>query len=715
MQIKLCKLIDFNKILCTIHDEELHANLKQHRPFFFVKSAENEFQCLVEESLSLTDNLIQFKLRIASKLRLKHLKEKLELYMCLENSIQKKKIKKIDILDHYAEKVKNIVFFPEINDKKTTFKLFSPFASEVKIKFIDVNEYEMRPMKYHKEGYWSYSEPKNLHLQQYRYVITIEGRTIETIDPFSLSLTENSTNSAVIDFKQIKTIKEHRNSMNICDSILYETHIRDFTSDPETAFTIRNSYKAFTQRGITKNCFPAGLDHLIELGITHVHLLPVQDFNSVDELHKADYNWGYDPKCYSVPEGSYSSDPQNPLSRVEEFSEMVNTLHEENIGVILDVVYNHTYDQYDSIFNNILPDYCYRWNMWGDLSNGSGCGNEIATENIFIRKYIIDTLRHWISNYKVDGFRFDLMGLIDRDTMFLIEEALLKERKDIILYGEPWTGGNSTLPDNKRSLKGFQRNHRIAIFNDDLRNGIKGFPDDTSKGFVSGDLYWTNNVLGSMLGGFGYEEELVNISENPREQVVYSSCHDNLTLFDKLKISCPDENWDSLLRMNKLSAFIYLLSFGVPFIHSGEEFARTKFLHPNTYNAGDIYNAIKWGSKEKYNDLYRYYKNVLAIRKKHPLFRLNSKKEVTKRVNLIHSIDGAFLYSINGIGIDEWEYAIIAVNMTADDLWFKLPEIEKKEWTIIINPFQSGESPLGIACDELLVGEKSWYLLYLKR
>ncbi len=538
---------------------------------------------------------------------------------------------------------------------------------------------------------------------------------IETIDPFSLSLTTNSRRSVVIDEKKLDKFESHfDNPENLCDCVIYETHIRDFTSDPKVPFKQRNTYNAFCQEGVVINDgIPVGLDHLKELGITHVHILPIQDFKSVDEQHRADYNWGYDPLCYTVPEGSYASDPTDPLSRVNEVRQMVNSLHQHSIGLILDVVYNHTYEVVGSIFNNTIPDYAYRWSDYGDLSNGSGCGNEIATERTFIRKYIIDSLRHWIQWYHVDGFRFDLMGLMDTDTMFTIEKELTKD-KQLIFYGEPWTGGLSVLPEDKRSTKGFQRGHSIAVFNDELRNAIKGFPDDESRGLISSQIGWSDTVLGSMLGSIGYEDDLLNIVDNPCEQIAYTSCHDNLTLFDKIKKSCPEKDWNEWLAMNRLAAFSVILSQGIVFLHSGEEFARSKYMHHNTYNLGDIYNSIQWQQKAKYYDLFEYYQRLIAIRKKHPIFRLGKKKELESRVNLIHRLEGAFAFTINGRGIDSWNHVVIAVNMTDEDLWFKLPELQSGDgWNITVNPYQAGDSVLGIAKKELQLVEKSWYLLYI--
>jgi pullulanase len=713
MKLQFCKLTDFDTIFCTVKIENNTSGIiEKPQPFFFVKIELENFVGTIKNNY-YHNGLFYFELSMNKKLSIDDLRKKLELFVCYDNEVSQKRVMKIEIVDQFAKQVENITFFPEIKRNETVFRLFSPLASLVKIKFFDNDKSGTVEMTFDKRGFWTYKEKKNLHLKEYIYIIRFEDRIIETIDPFSLSLTANSERSVIIDFSKRHKMKKFKNPEKKCDLVLYETHIRDFTSDPDTSFVERNTYRAFAQKNITKNDFPAGMDHLLELGITHVHLLPIQDFNSVNELHESDYNWGYDPKCYTVPEGSYSSDPRNPLSRVEELSDLVNKLHDNKIGIILDVVYNHTYEQFDSIFNNMLPDYAYRWNDYGFLSNGSGCGNEIATERCFMRKYIIDSLKHWILNYGVDGFRFDLMGLIDSETMFRIEKELTGIEKDIILYGEPWTGGESQLPDEKKSLKGFQRNHKIAVFNDDLRNGLKGFPDDCSKGFISGDINWTDNVLGSMLGGIGYEDDLLNIADNPSEQIVYSSCHDNLTLFDKIRKSSPDSDWTECVKMNKLSAFIQFLSQGIPLLHAGEEFARSKYFHHNTYNLGDLYNSIKWGEKEKYFDLFSYYKNLIKIRKEHPVFRLETGEAIRKRISLIHRIKGAFLYTIDGSDIDEWKYSLIAINMTDDDLWFKLPDVDKtSEWIITANQFRAGNSPLGIAENELQISENSWYLLH---
>jgi len=712
MKLMRCELVDFETIKATVYYDD--ENDKQH-PVFIVQIGTEDLVCQIANQED-KDDRIQYCLLLPNALSLRQLREKIMLMVITSTQkISKNRLKKIRVIDHYAEKVKDISFFPQVKQGKTIFKLFSPLAQSVQIKLYQGENTEKIEMDYDERGFWIKTFSKNLHLREYGYLLNIEGKINETIDPFSTSVTINSRRSVVIDETQLEPVEvQFENPQNPCDCIIYETHIRDFTSDPAVAFESRNTYEAFSRSGVTiDNGISVGFDHLNELGITHVHILPIQDFKSVTDEHKADYNWGYDPLCYSLPEGSYATDPAAPLSRINEVRKMVKCLHEHSIGLILDVVYNHTYEQEGSIFNRTIPDYAYRWREYGDLSNGSGCGNEIATERPFMRKYIIDTLRHWVRWYHVDGFRFDLMGLMDTDTMYAIEETLTKE-KELILYGEPWTGGHSVLPKEKRAIKGFQRGHKIAVFNDDLRNAIKGYPDDDSRGFISSQIGWSDQLLGSMLGAIGYEDDLLNIADNPCEQIAYNSCHDNLTLFDKLKKSCPDKDWNEWLAMNRLAAFTVILTQGIVFLHSGEEFARSKHMHHNTYNLGDVYNAIKWHNKDQYYDLYEYYQRLITIRKQHPLFRLGKKKELLSRVNLIHRLEGAFAFTIDGRGIDSWKHVVIAVNMTDEDLWFKLPQLQSGEgWTITVNPYQAGNSVLGIANKELQLSEKTWYLLHI--
>lgn len=712
MKLMLCELTDFKTIRATVqYDDENDKN----NPVFVARLEKKDTVCEIINQ-TLKDDLIEYTLALPFDLSLQALRQKIDiLLITATKKASSLRLKKTAIIDHFAEKVQEIDFFPKVGKKQTCFKLFSPLAKWVKLKFFHESEIQEIKMDYDERGFWYSCVEGDLHLQEYTFVVNVEGKIRETIDPFSYSLTLNSERSVVIRKQRLKSFKDDfKNPENPCDCVLYETHIRDFTSDPAVGFEQRATYQAFVRQGITLNDgLTVGLDHLKELGATHVHILPIQDFKSVIDDHPADYNWGYDPICYTVPEGSYATNPADPLSRINDVREMVNTLHKNSIGLILDVVYNHTYKAEGSIFNNIIPDYAYRWSDYGDLSNGSGCGNEIATERLFIRKYIIDSLRHWIKWYHVDGFRFDLMGLMDTDTMYIIEEELNKE-KHIILYGEPWTGGLSVLPDDKRSTKGFQKGHKIAIFNDEMRNAIKGFPDDDSRGFISSQIGWSDTVLGSMLGAVGYEDRLLNLTDNPCEQIVYTSCHDNLTLFDKIKKSNPEKNWNDWLYMNRLAAFSIILSQGILFLHSGEEFARSKYMHHNTYNLGDIYNSIRWHQKAKYYDLFEYYQRLIAIRKNHPIFRLGKKEALESRINLIHRLEGAFAFTIDGRGIDSWKHAVIAVNMTDEDLWFKLPELQSGEgWNITVNPYQAGDSVLGIAKRELQLVEKSWYLLYI--
>lgn len=712
VKLMRCELTDFKTIRATVqYDDDNDKN----NPVFVARVGRDDIVCETNKQIQKHD-LTEYKLTLPDDLNLEALREKIEiLLVTTSKKVSTTRLKKIAIIDTFTKNIQEIDFFPKFEKKQTTFKLFSPLAKWVSLRLYNKNDRQEIDMKYDKSGFWHCCVEGNLHLQEYCYVLEVEGNILETIDPFSHSLTLNSERSVVIDKQKLKQFRDDfKNPKNPCDCILYETHIRDFTSDPAVKFEQRATYQAFVQQGITiNNGLTVGLDHLKELGVTHIHILPIQDFKSVTDDHPADYNWGYDPLCYTVPEGSYATNPTDPILKINEVREMVNILHEHSIGLILDVVYNHTYETAGSIFNSILPDYAYRWSDYGDLSNGSGCGNEIATERLFIRKYIIDSLRHWIKWYHVDGFRFDLMGLMDTDTMFILEEELNKD-KNLILYGEPWTGGLSVLPEAKRSTKGFQRGHKIAVFNDEMRNAIKGFPDDESRGFISSQIGWSDTILGSMLGAIGYEDHMLNITDNPCEQIVYTSCHDNLTLFDKIKKSCPEKNWNEWLFMNRLAAFITIMSQGILFLHSGEEFARSKYMHHNTYNMGDIYNSIQWHQKAKYYDLYEYYQKLINIRKNHPIFRLAKKEALESRINLIHRLEGAFAFTIDGRGIDSWKHAVIAVNMTNEDLWFKLPELQSGEgWNITVNPYHAGDSVLGIAKKELQLVEKSWYLLYI--
>lgn len=486
---------------------------------------------------------------------------------------------------------------------------------------------------------------------------------------------------------------------NPTDAVIYELHVRDFSMSPVSGMKNQGKFLAFTEiRTLSPEGLKTGVDHLVELGVTHVHLLPVNDFFTVDENYpEQSYNWGYDPQNFNAPEGSYSTNP-NTTSRILELKMLVQALHRAGFGVILDVVYNHTYHTRRSYFNQTVPGYYYRQKANGSFSNASGCGNEMATERSMVRKYIIDSLVYWATEFHIDGFRFDLMGIYDLGTMNQIRAQLDAISTSILLYGEGWAADQSPLDENWRAVKtNVTRLNRIAVFNDDFRDGIKGNTfDSQSTGFVSGQTIQEENIKFGIVGAcfhpqivYGYvERSKAPWAAEPWQSINYASCHDNFTLFDKLVSSCPDASDAEIRRMQMMAGALVLTSQGVPFLHAGVEMARTKQGDHNSYKSPDSVNQIDWNRKSEYWEVFQYYQSLIALRKKHPAFRMTSSAQI--REHLIFSADyqpGVASYVlVNHANDDEWRTVLLVFNGNRHAISFELmPHIR---WRVVAKDTQ---------------------------
>lgn len=550
--------------------------------------------------------------------------------------------------------------------EKSLFRVWSPTAEGVTLMLINngTNQYNMKKSD---DGTWALEIHGDLKNTQYIYKILRKKVEVEVVDPYAKALTANGKYGVIVDLDETNPdgwnddIKPDFH--NPTEAIIYEIHLRDFSMNPYSGIRNKGKYLSFTEtNAIGPNGIKTGIDHLKELGITHVQLMPIQDFLSVDEL-KGGYNWGYDPYHYFVPEGSYSMDPNDPLSRIKEVKKMVMALHKEGIRVIMDVVYNHTYTIGDSIFDKIEPGYFYRHNLDGSYSNGSGCGNETASERPMMRKLIIDSLIYWINEYHIDGFRFDLLALHDINTVKNIEKEIHSIDPAILLYGEPWSGGQSALPLSKQIVKGAQNGLKISVFNDNIRNSIKGYPDDDSKGFATGNLSYINDVKRGIVGSIKYSDEIQDFALEPTESINYVSCHDNLTLWDKIAKSNQSQDEATRIAMDKLCNLIILTSQGIPFLQGGEEILRTKNGNPNSYNAGDEINAIDWSRKVKYHDIFDYYKGLIELRKNHPVFRMFRAEDIRKNLSFIDSPMGTIAFTLNGLNYgDSWDTIFVIYN-----------------------------------------------------
>ena len=478
------------------------------------------------------------------------------------------------------------------------------------------------------------------------------------------------------------------------DAIIYELHVRDFSIAPSSGMNNKGKYLAFTETGtLSPEGLKTGIDHLKELGITHVHLLPVADFLTVDESAPDEsYNWGYDPLNFNAPEGSYSTNPKT-TARILELKMLVQSLHQAGIGVILDVVYNHTAFTRRSYFNQTVPGYYYRQKPNGTFSNASGCGNEIATERNMVRKFIIESLNYWATEYHLDGFRFDLMGIYDLDTMNQIRASIDLVSPNILLYGEGWTADKSPMNETWRAVKtNVSRLFRIAVFNDDFRDGIKGNNFGThSRGFISGQTVQEENIKFGIAGAcfhpqieYGYVEHSKSPwASEPWQCINYASCHDNHTLFDKLSLSCPEASEEEISRMVMMAGALVLTSQGIPFLHAGVEMARTKLGDHNSYKSPDLVNQIDWTRKSTNIGIFKYYQALISLRKKHPAFHMNWAGLIRK--HLVFSSDyqpGVASYLlVNHANGDEWKTILLVFNGNRHEITFKLQA--QTHWRIV--------------------------------
>ena len=605
--------------------------------------------------------------------------------------------------------------------EKIKFILWAPTADEVKVVLYGNDGYDyscdakkVYSMNKGVKGTWNLELEGDFNGEYYNYLVNIEGKVNEVVDPYAKAVGVNGNRGMVIDLETTNPDgwdKDKKPKLeSATDAIIYEAHIRDLSIDNTSG--IENEYKGkFKALTIEDSCIPntkikTVVNHIKDMGFTHIHLLPSFDYGSVDEtkLDEPQFNWGYDPKNYNVPEGSYSTNPYLGHVRIREFKEMVKSLHESGIRVVMDVVYNHTYDL-DSCLNKAVPGYYYRQDEEGNYSDASACGNETASDRYMFRKYMIDSIIYWAKEYHIDGFRFDLMGIHDIETMKLIREELNKIDPTIIVYGEGWIGGPSPLKEENAALKKNTYkfdNLQVAAFSDDCRDGVKGhvFYEEQA-GFVNGKDGLEETIKFSVVASTphkGVNKTNVLYSEDfwanePYQTITYASAHDNYTLWDKLQIVSPEASEEELVKMNKLIAGIILTSQGISFIHAGEEIARTKVdengkLIENSFNSSDKVNKIYWDRKEKYKDLCEYYKGLIKLRKEYKAFRMNTNEEIQQNINFLENrkdfkVDNLVAYIINSKNIDS-KVSKIAVIMNASMQEEKV-DIKDSNWGVVVN------------------------------
>ena len=591
----------------------------------------------------------------------------------------------------------------------TTFKVWAPTAEQVQLALYKsgtagtddlMNKIHMTKIE---KGVWSITVDGNLNGTYYTYFVTNDGKETEACDPYARTTGVNGNRAMVIDLTATNpegwSMDTSPNKIkNYTDAVLYELHVRDFSIDESSGVSAahRGKFLAFTEKG-TKTAGGAvtGVDYLKELGVTHVHLLPSYDYGSVDEsrLDEPQFNWGYDPVNYNVPEGSYSTDPFHGEVRVKEMKQMVKALHDNGINVVMDVVYNHVYDADTFCFNKIVPGYFSRQNADGTYSNGSYCGNDTASERTMVQKYIVDSIFYWADEYHIDGFRFDLVGLLDTETINKLVEKVHAKYPNVIFYGEGWDLPTAVEEGHLLAIqKNADKTPDFAYFSDNIRDLIAGRNGEET-GFVS--------------GAAGCEEEIGECfmaqtpwCPKPTQTVNYVSCHDNYTLMDKLRITKPDASREELIRMNKLSAAVYMLSQGIPFIHAGEEFLRIKEdengkIVENSFDSSDFVNRLRWYQLEDpvYRDVLEYYKGLIQFRKKHAALRLTAAEEVKENVRYQKMADDVVLFEINGkVNGEEAQGIVVIFNASVKEQQISLDDAGTAagEWKICIDNQHAG-------------------------
>ncbi len=615
---------------------------------------------------------------------------------------------------------------------KTSFKVWAPNASVVKLRLYKqgdggspLSEFDMNKGD---QGVWEMIVRKDIKNQYYTFqVLQNEKWLLESPDIYAKAVGVNGKRGMVVDLAATNPANWRSDrrppQKNFNDIILYEMHVRDFSVSKQSGIHHKGKFLAFTETGTRgKSGEKTGLDHLKELGITHLHLLPSFDFSSIDETKSelAQYNWGYDPLNYNVPEGSYATDAQNGNVRIREFKQMVQSLHANGIRVILDVVYNHTSNR-ESNFNQFAPDYFYRKKANGDYSDASACGNETASEKAMMRKFMVESAVYWVKEYHLDGFRFDLMGIHDIETMNAVSEALHKIDPTIFIYGEGWTAGSSPVPEEQRAVKkNTYKLNKIAAFSDDIRDGLHGpFNDVKVKGFSSGAAGNSESVKFGIVASTQHPQidyAKVNYSKapwaaEPYQTITYVSCHDDNSLFDRLKLGNPGATEGELIKMDKLSNAIVLTSQGVSFLHGGAEMLRTKKGVHNSFNLPDSINEIDWSRKTKYKPVYDYYRGLIALRKHHPAFRMPSTVMIQKHLKFIETGDPLVIaYQITGnANGDAWKNILVIHNGSSEDKTIKLPT---GNWTKVVDGERVSEKGFGKATTDLKVSGTSANVLF---
>ncbi|WP_234125061.1 type I pullulanase [Clostridium hydrogenum] len=660
---------------------------------------------------------------------------------------------KIDFLDKYYYSGELGAIYSK---EKTVFKVWSPTAEKIVLKLYSEgngdNLIEENVMTKGDNAVWNFTKSGDLQGTFYTYEVTVAGKTRETQDIYSKAVGVNGDRGMVVDLLKTNPSGWEKDKgpkiKNQTDAIIYELHLRDISVDEDSEIKNKGKFLSLTETGTrSAEGEKTGLDHLKELGINAVHLLPIFDFGSIDEskVNSKQYNWGYDPKNYMVPEGSYSTNPFSGTVRIQEMKKMIKALHDEGIAVIMDCVFNHTHEYENSAFNKLVPKYYYRQDDDGNVVQNSQCKNDTASEKLMFRKYMMDAVTYFAKEYHIDGFRFDLMGLHDVETMNLMRKALDKINPQILMYGEGWELGDEvTISDEEKATKinADKLDSRIAAFSDDMRDGLKGhvFEPDWG-GFINFNGKWVRKVgkrhlaykiadlkeqikfsivaatLHNDIEYYKVPYKFKPWAKEPTQTVNYAACHDNNTLWDKIALTSFNVPESERVKMDQMAAFIVLTSQGIPFIHNGQEFLRSKpdesgngFVE-NSFNSSDSVNKIDWSRKHTYRRVFDYYKGLIKLRKAHPAFRMTTTAEIQKNLKFFDTKDSTIGYIIsNNANGDEWEDIVVIINAgdTADKV-----SLPKGNWKVVVKEDKSGVDVLeAISGDEVTIKARTSMVLY---
>ncbi|WP_307892263.1 type I pullulanase [Bacillus swezeyi] len=576
--------------------------------------------------------------------------------------------------------------------ERTVFKVWAPTASAamLELQSPDLAQKKAFQMIKKSKGVFEITIEGNLNGWIYLYQIHVNTERLETVDPYATAVTANGEKGVVLDPEEIKVDKHQAAPLcSPCDAVIYEVHIRDFSIHDDSGMQDKGKYLAFTEKNTeTSDGFSTGVSYLQELGITHIELLPVHDFAGVDELAPdKSYNWGYNPLHFNAPEGSYALDPEQPKSRIIELKTAIQALHKNGLNVIMDAVYNHVFKREASPFEKTAPGYFFRHDEFGFPSDGTGVGNDMASERLMVRKYILDSVRYWLEDYDVDGIRFDLMGILDIETVLQIKKLAESVKPGVLLFGEGWNLNTPLEDGQKAALQNADKMPGIGFFNDRFRDAVKGSTFDLPDlGFALGDVRKKAAVQQGIAGSPGFL--------SPKQSINYVESHDNHTFWDKMAFCLKDDEKTKRLRQ-RLAMSIVLLSQGVPFLHSGQEFCRTKQGDKNSYKSSDEINQLDWRKRALFHEDAEYVRNMIALRKEHPAFRLRKPEDVKKHLSFMEQTGDMIAYRLHGIAeIDGWNEIIVVHCPFERKEELKLPD--KKSYLLYCDPFTFFNEPIPV-------------------